>query len=66
MTEEQLASGALYPPLRDLREITRQIARAVVMAARDAGVGRPLTDDQIDDELDREMWDLEYPTLIPM
>jgi malic enzyme len=66
VTEEQLASGALYPPLRDLRVITKQIAKAVVIAARDAGVGRPLTDDQVDDELDREMWDLDYPTLIPM
>jgi len=66
VTEEQLASGALYPPLRDLREITRQIAKAVVVAARDAGVGRPLADDQVEDELDREMWDLDYPTLIPM
>jgi len=66
VSEDQLASGVLYPPLRDLRSVTRAIAKAVVIAAREGGVGRPLADNEIDDELDREIWDLEYPTLIPI
>lgn len=56
----------LYPPLRDLRAITRDIAAAVAREARDAGVGRSLTDEQIEQELDHEIWDFDYPTLKPI
>lgn len=65
VTPEQLAAGRLYPPLSELRSITRQVARSVALAAAEAGVGRPLDQTAIDAELDREMWDLDYPTLLP-
>jgi malate dehydrogenase (oxaloacetate-decarboxylating) len=60
-----LRAGALYPPLRDLRAISRVIAGAVARAARDAGVAREMTDDEIDTAIDREVWDLDYPRLQP-
>ena len=63
--QETLDDGALYPPLRELRSITKSIATAVATAACDAGVAEPLTDEEIAAALDREMWDLEYPTLVP-
>ncbi|MCP3976973.1 MAG: NAD-dependent malic enzyme [bacterium] len=66
LSEDQLAAGMLYPPLSDLRNITRKVAAAVVAAARDAGVGRALDDAAIEAELDREIWDLDYPTLLPI
>jgi len=56
--------NSLYPPLRNLRIITRDIAGAVAREARDAGVGRDLTDEQIEQELDHEIWNFDYPTLI--
>jgi malic enzyme len=64
--ETQLAAGVLYPPLADLRQITRRVAAAVAAAAGEAGVGRRMDAAEIDAELDREIWDLEYPTLIPI
>ncbi len=64
--DEQLATGVLYPPLADLRQITRKVAAAVVAAAGAAGVGRDMGPAEIEAELDREIWDLDYPTMIPI
>jgi len=57
---------SLYPPLRNLRIITRDIAGAVAREARDAGVGRNLTNEQIEQKLDHEIWNFDYPTLRPI
>jgi len=51
--------------LADLRSISRSIAEAVAGEAREAGVGKELTDAEIAERLDREMWDLNYATLRP-
>jgi malate dehydrogenase (oxaloacetate-decarboxylating) len=64
--EDDLAEGKLYPPLADLRSISRTIARAVAVAACDSGVARSMTSEQIDDALAHEIWDLDYPTLRPI
>ncbi len=66
VSDPDLAEGALYPPISELRPISRLIAAAVARAARDTGVGLDLTDDQIEEVLDREIWDLEYPGLQPV
>jgi len=65
VADEDLANGALYPPISDLRSISRHIASAVARAARDTGVGEDLSDEDIEAALDREVWDLEYPRLEP-
>jgi len=64
--EDELAKGSLYPPLGELRRISRSIGRAVARAARDGGVGGDLTDAQIDEALEQEIWDLSYPVLQPV
>ena len=64
--EDDLVAGKLYPPLADLRSISRTIARAVAMAACDSGVAESMTCEQIDDALEHEIWDLDYPTLRPI
>lgn len=64
--EDDLAQGKLYPPLADLRSITRAIAKAVAVAACDSGVAEGLTCEQIEEALDHEIWDLDYPTLRPI
>jgi malic enzyme len=66
VTEEELANGVLYPPLADLRAISRVIARAVAIVAVESGVGNEMTDEEIDAALDHEIWNLQYPTLRPV
>ena len=53
---ELLDQGALYPPLSDLRLISRMIAIAVAREARDQGVGRIMTDAEITAAVDGAMW----------
>ncbi len=65
VTEEDLAAGNLYPPIEQLRPISRAIAIAVARAARDEGAGELIGDHAIEAALDREMWDLEYLVLQP-
>ena len=57
---EEMAQGALYPPLTRLREISARIAEAVVKEARDSGVGRHIRDENIPSEVDKMMWFPEY------
>jgi malate dehydrogenase (oxaloacetate-decarboxylating) len=66
LSDDDLAAGALYPPITDLRPISRVIAAAVARAARDTGVGADMTDAEIEAALDRQIWDLEYPRLLPI
>ena len=62
---ERLESRMLYPPLSELPSISRTIALAVAKEARESGVGASMTDTEIEEKLDHEIWDLDYPTLRP-
>jgi malate dehydrogenase (oxaloacetate-decarboxylating) len=64
-SDERLGMGALYPPVADLRAVARTIAIAVVREARDRGLGRQITDSEIDEAVDRAMWWPEYALLEP-
>jgi malate dehydrogenase (oxaloacetate-decarboxylating) len=55
-----LAGGSLYPPVSELRANTPFIAAAVVRALRDAGVGRPIDDADIDEAVAAAMWRPDY------
>lgn len=66
VSEADLEQGVLYPPLAELRDISRTIARAVAIEACESGVGPAMTCDEIDDALDHEIWDLGYPILRPV
>jgi malate dehydrogenase (oxaloacetate-decarboxylating) len=63
--EDDLSAGRLYPPLADLRLITRRVAGAVAREAARSGVGKPLSPDEIELALDREIWNLDYPVMRP-
>ena len=59
VTPEPLATGAIYPPVAELRNVSRAIAEKVVCQARDCGVGRGYHDNQIATAVEAAMW---YPT----
>jgi malic enzyme len=61
-SEDRLDRGALYPPIAQLREVSRAIAVAVAREARDTGVGRGLDDDELEGAVTRAMW---YPAYLP-
>jgi malic enzyme len=60
VTDERLATGALYPPVADLRAVSRAIAIRVAREAVDEGLAGidPATD--IDTLIDGAMWWPEY------
>lgn len=65
VSADRLASGAIYPPIRDLRRIARTIAVAVVRELRDSGHGRQYRHDEIEPAVDRAMWWPEYLPYAP-
>jgi malate dehydrogenase (oxaloacetate-decarboxylating) len=60
VTDEDLATGSLFPRVADLRRVTRLVAEAVVRTARDTGAGRPIADDQIAAAVSETMWEPRY------
>ena len=64
-TESDLATGSLFPSVRDLRTVTAVIAEAVIKEARDCGVGKKIPDDKIPELVAGAMWTPEYPELKP-
>ncbi len=57
--------GSLFPAVPKLRSVTVRVAAAVVAAARDDGVGRPLGDQEIAGVVRDAMWEPRYPDLVP-
>ena len=45
VTPEQEARGYLLPPMSDIRAVSRTVAKAVAIEAREAGLGRLIDDD---------------------
>ena len=58
VSAERLAAGAIYPPLSQLRSISRSIALAVAREARDAGVAAG--PDDLESAVDAAMWTPSY------
>jgi len=57
----RMRAGALYPAPQDLRSVSFHVACAVVREARDAGLGRLLDDEEIDELVRQAMWFPRYP-----
>jgi malic enzyme len=60
----RVAQGALYPPIADLRPVSRAVASAVATQARHDGVARLAPDEDIDKALAAAMWYPGYPDLL--
>jgi malic enzyme len=62
VSQDRLDAGVIYPNQSELRTASRAVAIAVVRAARDAGVGRYLADEEIEPAVDAMMW---FPAYLP-
>jgi malic enzyme len=62
VSAERLQQGALFPPVSELRAVSRVVALAVVREARDGGLGRGLRDEALEASVDEMMW---YPDYVP-
>jgi len=57
---ERIEQGAMYPSITDLRSISRAIAIAVAMEARDEGVAPMATDAEIEGAVEACIWTPRY------
>ncbi len=66
VTEEELASGQLFPTVSRLREVSEHIAEAVVAQAIDDGVAQAeINKADIPKLVADSMWNPDYPQLVP-
>lgn len=59
VSAKDIQQGMLYPPIKDLRFITQQVAMAIIK-----DVKPDLSDEDIQDQIEKWMWIPEYPELI--
>ncbi|CDP09373.1 unnamed protein product [Coffea canephora] len=75
MTEEEVLNGIIYPPISKIRDITKEVAAAVIKEAveEDLAEGyremdshelRKLNQEEIANYVETNMWSPDYPTLI--
>jgi len=62
VTDARLAAGGIYPPVGELRAVTRAIATGVAQEAVESGLAGISADDDIDDLIDAAMW---WPAYAP-
>jgi malic enzyme len=65
VTDEDIASGSLFPRVRELRRVAARVAAAVVKTARDQGLGRAFEDEEIDAVVKNAMWEPRYAPYDP-
>ena len=61
VTADRVAQGALYPPIADLRQVSRAVAIAVATQARQDGVAQLAPDEDIEKTVAAAMWYPSYP-----
>jgi malate dehydrogenase (oxaloacetate-decarboxylating) len=64
VTADRVAQGALYPPIADLRRVSRAIAIAVAAQARQDGVAQLGPDDDIGKAVTAAVWHPSYPGIL--
>ena len=62
VTDERLATGGMYPPVSELRTVTRSIAVGVAREAIEAGLAGISADADIEAVIDAAMW---WPRYVP-
>ncbi|CAO2835210.1 unnamed protein product [Amaranthus hypochondriacus] len=75
MTDEEVINGVIYPSISRIRDITKEVAAAVIKEAveedlaegyrdMDARELQKLNEEQILEYIEKNMWNPEYPTLV--
>jgi malate dehydrogenase (oxaloacetate-decarboxylating)(NADP+) len=64
LSDETLATGSLFPPLSDIRAVSARIAVAVIRVAQEEGVASADLPDDLDDFVQRRMYQPHYPDLL--
>ena len=64
VTADRVAQGALYPPIADLRQVSRAVAIAVAAQARKDGVAQLGPDEDIDKAVAAARWYPSYPGVL--
>ena len=65
VTPEHEAKGLMLPPMRDIRAVSRAVAKAVAIEARDAGLGRLIDDAKYEEIIARAQWEPAYTPYRP-
>ncbi len=65
VTPEQEAKGYLLPPMSNIRSVSRVVAKAVAIEARDAGLGRLLDESKYEEIIARAQWEPAYTPYRP-
>jgi malate dehydrogenase (oxaloacetate-decarboxylating) len=65
VTPEQEATGLLLPEMKDIRQVSAAVAKAVSREARDAGLGRLLDDEKLDAIIAKAQWEPHYTAYRP-
>ena len=60
VTAEQRSKNMLLPNLKDIRDVSSRIAKAVAIEARDSGIGRLLSDDEYERVIRKAQWEPHY------
>jgi malic enzyme len=60
VTPAQEAQGYLLPPMADIRGVSRAVAKAVAIEARDSGLGRLFDDRDYEAAIARAQWEPAY------
>jgi malic enzyme len=63
--EEELERGMLLPDMKNIREASLRVAHAVAIEAREAGLGRIISDDELLAVLRRAQWEPHYTPYRP-
>jgi len=63
VTDDDLARGSLFPPLGELRRISKEIAIAVGLAAAEAGLAEPVDEPTLRARIGAAMWEPRYPRI---
>jgi malic enzyme len=65
LRQEDMETGALFPPISALRRVTAHIAQAVVRQARADGVAADVPGDDVGRRVAEAMWEPRYIRLVP-
>jgi len=66
VSDERLEAGALFPSQDRLRDVSFQIACAVVRHARDTRMGRRIPDDEVEEKVRSAIWHPSYIPVVPL